>query len=243
VRPEVRDDTKWADGFRGGWVDSAGTYVYGFLATTVRLVYVNRDFISEQEMPSAIGLDVMMDPKWRGRIVWDDPRELGPGMTFGTAIIRQRSEEYLTQLIQKQQVVASRDPRQIVEWVVRGRYPIGIALNSTILEGFKQEGLGHNIMPVEIKEINVSLPGFGALSVFDTAPHPNAAMVFANWLLSRAGQAAYTASTVENSRRLDVPPTNAALAPVRGIEYLNLQKEEFAPLRARAAQVATDALR
>jgi iron(III) transport system substrate-binding protein len=242
VLPDARDDAKWADGFRGGWVDTGGQYVYGFLASASRLVYVNRDFISEQELPNTINLDTLMDPKWRGKIVWDDPRELGPGVNVAAAIMRERNEGYLTRLIQEQEIVASRDPRQIVEWVVRGRYPIGLALNATILDGFQKEGLGKNVVPVDIKEINVSVPGFGAVSMFDKAPHPNAATVFVNWLLSREGQDAYTSSTVENSRRLDVSPKAPAYAPTRGEVYTNLQKEDFAPLRARAAQVSQEAI-
>jgi iron(III) transport system substrate-binding protein len=243
ILPDARDDSKWADGFRGGWVDTSGQYVYGFLASASRLIYVNRDFISEQELPAAINLDTLLDPKWRGKIVWDDPRELGPGVNVAAAIIRERNESYLTRLIQEQEIVASRDPRQIVEWVVRGRYPIGVALNATILDGFQKEGLGKNVVPVDIKEINVSVPGFGAVSLFDKAPHPNAAVLFVNWLLSREGQDAYTSSTIENSRRLDVAPKAPAFAPTRGVEYTNLQKEDFAPLRARAAQVAQEAIR
>jgi iron(III) transport system substrate-binding protein len=139
--------------------------------------------------------------------------------------------------------VVSRDVRQIVEWVARGRYPIGLALNTTVLEDFRKEGIGRNVMPVDVVGIDQAVPGFGTVSIFDTAPHPRAAALFVNWLLSQEGQTSYTTTTVENSRRTDVAPGNPPLATKPGVEYTNLQREESAALRVRAAQVARETLR
>jgi iron(III) transport system substrate-binding protein len=241
--PSIRDDSKWIDGFDAGWMDNAQKYVYAFLSNVSQNVWVNRDIISERDLPNLATLDILLDPRWKGKIVWDDPRELGPGVNFATLIIQIRGEDFLRRLIEEQDIVVSRDVRQIVEWVVRGRYPIGFALNTTILEGFRRQGVGHNVQVVEITEINQAVPGFGVISIFDQAPHPHAARLFVNWFLSAEGQKAYTAITAENSRRTDVPPANPEQAPVPGVKYTNLQKEEFAALRARAAQVAREALR
>jgi ABC-type Fe3+ transport system substrate-binding protein len=92
-------------------------------------------------------------------------------------------------------------------------------------------------------EINQAIPGFGIVSIFDMAPHPNAAALFVNWLLSQEGQTAYTAAIVDNSRRTDVVPTSPSRALRPGVVYTNPQKEEFAPIRARTAQVANEAIR
>jgi ABC-type Fe3+ transport system substrate-binding protein len=51
---------------------------------------------------------------------------------------------------------------------------------------------------------------FGTLSFVDRAPHPNAAKVFINWLLSRRGQIALqrsqaNAESPADSLRIDIP--------------------------------------
>src|SRR5262249_23695173 len=242
ILPAVRDDSKWANGFGAGWMDKAQKYVYGFIGIPSQNVDGNRAVVAERDLPNPSSLDALMDPRWKGKIVWDDPREIGPGSNFATLIMQSRGEDFLKRLIQEQEVVVSRDVRQIVEYVTRGRYPIGFALNNTILEEFKKEGIGRNVKSVDIVEINQALPGFGTVSIFDKAPHPSAAALFVNWLLSQEGQTAYSAATVENSRRTDVAPTNPLMAPKPGVEYTNLQREDFAPIRVRAAQVANEAI-
>jgi iron(III) transport system substrate-binding protein len=130
-----------------------------------------------------------------------------------------------------------------VEFVVRGRYPIGLGMTTAVLESFRKEGLGTSVEGVELRDVAPSNPGFGTVSIFNNAPHPNAAAVFVNWLLSREGQAGYAQATLENSRRTDVAPSNPSAMPAPGADHINLQKEEFAPLRGRAAQIAREAAR
>ena len=44
-----------------------------------------------------------------------------------------------------------------------------------------------------------------AISLMDRAPNPNAAKLFANWYLSKKGQAILSKIMDRNSRRIDVP--------------------------------------
>ena len=60
------------------------------------------------------------------------------------------------------------------------------------------------------------------------APHPNAAKVFINWLLSREGQSAFqriisTPGEVKNSRRIDVPKDHIPVSErrVEGTKYFD----------------------
>jgi ABC-type Fe3+ transport system substrate-binding protein len=206
LRPEIVDDSLWRDGFAGGWMDSAKQYVYAFSANTSSTMFVNRDLVPERDLPSVVGLDQLLDPRWRGKITWDDPREPGPGVNVATLILLNKGEEFLKRLLQEQEVVPSRDPRQVVEWAVRGRYPIALGMSDTNLQEFTREGVGRNVVGVRVQEAGLAVPGFGEISIFNNAPHPKAAILYANWILSREGQAHYSPFTLENSRRLDVPP-------------------------------------
>ncbi len=59
--------------------------------------------------------------------------------------------------------------------------------------------------PNEIKEGSDISPGAGALALFNRAPHPNAARVYINWLLTKEGQYGLGKAIGYVSRRLDVP--------------------------------------
>ena len=51
----------------------------------------------------------------------------------------------------------------------------------------------------------------GAVALLNRAPHPNAAKVLLNWVLSQEGQASYAELTRHNVRRLDVSAEDRAL--------------------------------
>jgi len=46
---------------------------------------------------------------------------------------------------------------------------------------------------------------FGSLGLMNRAPHPNAAVVFINWLLTKEGQLVWSKAVNAVSRRVDVP--------------------------------------
>ena len=83
--------------------------------------------------------------------------------------------------------------------------------------------------------------GAGAISVVDRAPHPNAAKLYLNWLLSREGQAAWR-ETKFASLRVDVPKTNLIAAPEPGKAYANAGNEAYGGVLAGLGQMVTDIL-
>jgi ABC-type Fe3+ transport system substrate-binding protein len=243
VLPEVLDDGKWRDGFGGGWVDSGRQHVYGYASNASTSITVNRDLIPERELPNVISFDDLLDPRWKGKIAWDDPRQPGSGVSFATLIQDRRGEEFLRRLFVEQEIVPTADNRQLAEWVIRGRYPIGFSVSNVHVDAFQREGLGRNLVDVKIRDAGTAATGFGAVSLFSQAPRPRAAALFANWMLSREGQTKYTALSLENSRRLDVPPVDPVRALEPGVHYVNPQHEEFAPIRTRTAQIAREVIR
>jgi ABC-type Fe3+ transport system substrate-binding protein len=65
------------------------------------------------------------------------------------------------------------------------------------------------------------------------APHPNAARIYINWLLSKEGQAEYAKATDVPSLRVDMPPDNMPSwrRPVPG--YIEGYTEEAMAARDR----------
>jgi ABC-type Fe3+ transport system substrate-binding protein len=81
-----------------------------------------------------------------------------------------------------------------------------MGIDETYLDQLQQQGLGKNVRvlaPETDAGVRISQQS-GAVSLINNPPHPNAAKVFLNWLLSKDGQSAWSRITQENSRRLDV---------------------------------------
>ena len=216
-------------------------YVFGFISSAQpSTVYVNRDVLPESDLASRIAVNDLLNPKLKGKIVWDDPRELGSGVNLATLIVKSQGEDFLRKFLSDQQPILSRDSRQQVEWLVRGTYPVGLSIDQNELEKLRSQGLGKNVVKLDIDlGVSTAIPKFGTLARFNKAPHPNAAIVFANWLLSKEGQTAFTSKVRdENSKRLDVAPVSPDEIVQTGVQYIDSQSEEFAPIRARAAEVA-----
>jgi ABC-type Fe3+ transport system substrate-binding protein len=151
---------------------------------------------------------------------------------------KELGDEFIRRLAVDQQPVLTDNLRQMAEWVVRGRYPIGVGIGELAFAPFRAEGLGQDVKSPNARIVPV-ITGNGVLYLMDRAPHPNAARVFVNWLLSRETQAQWSQVTAANSRRLDVPAGNPELKPdqARAANYLFLTSEEADAYSEETAQM------
>jgi ABC-type Fe3+ transport system substrate-binding protein len=235
ILPEVVDDKAWFGGLDGDWQDRDKKYVLAFSQTVQAIAQVNWDVVQKADLKS---YDDLMKPQFAGKIVWDDPRLPGQGVASAQTLLLNFGADFLQRLFAGQKIAYVSNLRQQAEWVVRGQYPIGIATGVQELKPFQTQGLGQNIGPLDAPlKIPTVGPGFGTVSLMDRAPHPNAAKLYINWLLSRSGQTDWE-KTGDNSRRLDVPHPDEAAFPKPGITYLDDQNEENIPTREEAADLA-----
>jgi iron(III) transport system substrate-binding protein len=236
---ETMNDKHWLGGFHDGWMDKEKKYFYSFDGSVQNPIQVNWDLVKKSQLTSITDL---IKPEFAGKIVWDEPRLNGSGNGASLTIYKNFGEDFLRQLY-SQKIVFTSNRRQVAEWVVRGRYVIGIGLGENDLKVFQKQGLGLNIKPLpdsyyKIQQIS---PGFGSVGFIDKAPHRYAAAVYVNWLLSKDGQTAW-AAVPRNSRRLDVKPGDPRLAPKPGVPYFNGQKEEFSKTRFRMQAIAKEVI-
>jgi iron(III) transport system substrate-binding protein len=237
ILPEILDDSKWLGGFNDGWMDNDRQFIYGFAGRMHNLVYINREFISETELNS---VDQLLDPKWRGKISWNEPQAAGGGSAVAAYWLVIKGEDWVRQLL-AHGVVITRDLRQQVEWLVRGRYPVGIGTSPRRLLMFHEQGIGLKVEALAPRTVLGSRlsAGPGNVMLFNRAPSPNAAKVYINWLLSKAGQTQYVKVVDENSRRLDVPGPSES-APDPKIQYINVNKEQYLPYMKKARDLAKE---
>lgn len=244
ILPEVLDDNAWVGEFADGWLDQEKRLVYGFLGKVPPEVYVNRDLASDGELRR---VEDLLDEKWRGKMTWHEPREAGSGSATAGYWLALLGGDFLKRML-RHDIIPVRDRRQQAEWVVRGRYPVAVALSDQFLEIFQEKGVGLNVKPLAPDtpaggSRRLSPGGGGNIVLINRAPHPSAARVFINWLLSREAQANYARTTKENSRRLDVSDGPPHMQPKRGVKYINVNKEELATNIKQAMGIAKEILK
>jgi ABC-type Fe3+ transport system substrate-binding protein len=104
-----------------------------------------------------------------------------------------------------------------------------------------------DLLPHPLKEGEIMGGGSCCMALVNRAPHPNAAKVYINWVLSREGQIAWQKYSESNSLRMDIPKDDlpAWAVPQKGINYYMLNAaENLDPVKVKAMQkVAGEALK
>ncbi len=211
--PEVVDGKNWFGGdLLWGDVDH---FQVMFLAYPEQMITVNADFVKAGEIKSVRDL---LDPRWKGKIAFLDPTLAGSGNNFFRWVAETMGMDYVRQL-EKQELVFTRDGRMMVEWVARGKYPVGIGIKPEERTDFIKAGVPLKANPV-IEGTTLS-PSGGGLVLMANPPHPKAAALFANWILSKEGQSICARVYGAQSAREDIPTDFLEPDVVRqpGVQY------------------------
>lgn len=199
-RPDVIDDQHWRGGFAAGWQDRDKQLANTHQASLSGLVGINTDFVTEGEIKTPLDL---LNPKWKGRMVFADPAS---GSTYVPAhwMRKRYGDDAVKRLLIDQQPDIIRNNAQMAESLVRGKYAIsGGGAGAAIMQKFWDEGLGKNVKQIAIPDYTYLLQF--AVWLLNRAPHPSAARLFVNWVLTREGSDAYAKNTQFDARRTDVP--------------------------------------
>ncbi len=201
ILPEVKDPKSW----RGGAMEILGGRRLLIMTPSQRAtIFVNPNMVKVEELKSYKDL---LDPKWKGKIVLDDPRKPGPGMaTFVFLYLHPELGMDYIRAFARQEPLILKDYRQEVNFIAQGRYPILFGSWEVPAEDLIRKGLPIVIVnPGQLREGSDLSPVNGALSAYNNAPHPNAAKVYINWLLSKEGQTLFARAMNYISARVDVP--------------------------------------
>ena len=149
----------------------------------------------------------LLDLQFKGKISIFNP-QTGSGLAAVQHLYLRYGENFIRNLFQKQGVVITSDKRQIVEWLVRGKYPIALGVEPAFLLDFQKKGVGQNVKPAK-KSGDDSIK---AVHLVNKAPHPNAGKVYINWILSEEGQREIVRGFEGVSMRKDVAPFDKELS-------------------------------
>ncbi len=223
VLPEVLDTKAYFDDGIP-YVDKEGTYIICNGPYVAMTLAVNSDLVKPGEIK---GYADLLDPKWKDKIAFSDPTIAGAASRcFLMTANMIMNTDYHRQLA-KQGPLLTRDVRQQVEWVARGKYPIALAPYVDAIADMQKAGAPIKwISPVE--GVYLSSGASGSLSYFSQAPHPNAAKVFVNWFMTKEGLTIWSQSSLTQSARKDVPTDFLYPEGIRDpkVKYFNSNTEE-----------------
>jgi iron(III) transport system substrate-binding protein len=219
IMPEVANGTKWKLG-KIWFADPEERFAVRAFSSVATLLFINTDQVKPEEMRSAKDL---LNPKWRGKISTEDPTTTGSGANSAARFYHDLGEDFVRKLYIEQKTVRTRERRQMSDWLARGTQPICLScreddVRPLIKEGFKI---------VEIFEL-ADMPGSingspWMLTLANRAPNPNAAQLFANWILSKEGLGIYARGYGSVSMRTDIDETNLnpGNIPKKGVKYFD----------------------
>jgi ABC-type Fe3+ transport system substrate-binding protein len=212
ILPEVVDGSKWLNG-EHFYADTEKQFVFLYEGSVAGVgLHYNTGLVDLKEFKSYWDL---LNPKWKGRILLFERPGVGSPSVVRYYYHAQLGAEFVKRLLTEMDVTVSQDRRQSSDWLASGKFPICIDCGDT--DRAKQQGLPVDEFPhANLKEatFEISTSGNSGLALFNGAPNPNAARVFINWFLSRAGQTVW--QTVMNTKvqepsdsmRVDIPKDN-----------------------------------
>lgn len=146
-------------------------------------IIVNTDQVKPADEPKS--WKDLLDPRWQGKIISDDPRALGGGSVFFMVMHDTFGKEFHDKL-SAQRLVFTRDMRNAERRIAQGEYAMYIPeLYSfyTLLKG----------LPVKFVVPTEGTPYVRYdLSLLKNASHPNAARLLMNFMLETEAQVALT---------------------------------------------------
>jgi iron(III) transport system substrate-binding protein len=226
------------------YADTAGLHNLVFSTYVNPALAYNPSLVSPSEVRSYRDL---LNPKWKGRIAMYDPRAAGAGLATVTFLYAtpELGRDYLDQLM-TQELVFSRDDRQVLDWVVRGQRAMAMAPGLHVAADMRSKGIAIEFLGAEnIQEGTYVSAGVGSVGVVNRNPHPNATRVYLDWLLSYDGQLAFSRAAQYVSRRLDVPTDHlpSHMVPKPGVSYQENYKEQYVDLKYDVQEFLRTAIR
>lgn len=220
ILPEVTELKYWRNNTLE-FSDREGKYNLVFVNNVKPPVIYNPTLVKPEEIDE---LYELLQPKWKGKIVLNDPLPSGAGnvqFRFIWQVLGPEKGSDYYRKIRAQAAVVDRDQRRQIEWVAQGKYPLLLAHSDGVLAQLLQSGLKVGVLP-EFKDYGTYITAsFGSASLINRAPHPNAAQLFMNWVLTKDGQTAWSKAMDHASRRVDVSTQHlpSYVIPKAGVKY------------------------
>ncbi len=169
----------------------------------------------------------LLDPKWKGKIAWT--YDLTPGgppgfvhnilATFGD----EKGLEYLKKFAAQEPVTIPAAQRVVLDKVISGEYPLAVMILNYHATISAAQGA-----PVKWIKMEPLLESMSLVSIVKDAPHPNAARLLVEFMLSDEGQ-----RVLADNDYLPASPTVSAKVPENKPEAGKFKVNVVTPEMAR----------
>jgi iron(III) transport system substrate-binding protein len=166
-----------ANRFFDGTYDTGG-YWHSMYYLTTALIY-NSNALKPEQAPKSY--EDLLSATWKGKMLFDP--EAGYILAaMEEAWGREKAVGYLSRLA-KQDLSYRRGGTLTTQVVTSGEYPIGIAINGETSAAIREKGA-----PLGFKALAPTIVKPEGLFLAKNAPHPHAALLFVEWVLSEEAQ-------------------------------------------------------
>src|SRR4030095_841882 len=151
----------------------------------------NTSLIRKGTQPTTYG--ALLDPRWRGRMAWSTTTSSSGGPGFVGTVLSEMGEDkgmaYLQELAKQRIANIGSAAREVLDQVIAGEYQLGLQVfnHHTVISAKKGA-------PVEWIRMEPVTGTLSVISVHKQAPHPNAAKLLVDFIISSEGQHIFRAA-------------------------------------------------
>jgi iron(III) transport system substrate-binding protein len=175
-------DLPSAKGLPATYADPNRRWVATNLA--VRSLAYNTKLIPPAQAPR--GYADLADPRFKGKFAWNPNSVSGAYGFIGTVLKHMGDDKgraYLRALAKQDIIPVPMAIRAVLDRVIAGEYAMGLEMNGTHVHISASKGAPIAWVPLDPVTLTLQAGGITA-----KAPHPNAARLFLDFMISRAGQ-------------------------------------------------------
>ena len=202
-------DLPSARGLPAELLDPKGDWVATNLST--RSLAYNTQLVPADQVPRTH--KDLLDPRWKGQFVWH-PNSIAGGYGFIGVVLKSMGEEngtrYLRALAKQNITPMPVAAHAVLDRVIAGEYPMGLDMNSSHAVISAALGAPVRFVPLDPVTMTMQIAGISR-----GAPHPNAARLFLDFMISRAGQEVF-ADADYIPMRPDVAAKSPEVRPEQG---------------------------
>ena len=194
--------------------------------------FINTDVVKASDEPKSFR--ELTQPKWRGKVIQTDPRIVsGSGNFFTTLLQRKLMDQETVRAIGTNNVNYVTTDQESRTGLIQGRYSLILMVSPGSFATALKEGITLPVKPLAFEE--GTLVTNRAMTAIKGSPHPNAAKLLMDWLLTLEGQTVFLQAVGLPPVRSDVPdftPPAMRFTPVKVIApTLEEEKENLRMFR------------
>ncbi len=144
------------------------------------VIAYNTKMVKPEEAPKS--LNDLLDPKWSGKMAIES--QDWAMMPFTAKVMGDAAANTLWTKLADQKLKVIKGHTEVATAVANGQYALTLTAYAHRIEALKKSG-----QPIEWVKSEPVYASLQAIAVTAKAPHPNAARLFADWVLSAEGQA------------------------------------------------------